>query len=58
MTDQEETKGTGEHEEQKGAEKEEKKVGKIKAGDYTVHLLIQKGKEFMIEEGETKDIFV
>ena len=47
-----------EKKDKKDKEVKEKKVGKITPGDYVVHLLIQKGKEFCIAEGETKDLFV
>ena len=47
-----------EKKDKKDKEPKEKKVGKITPGDYVVHLLIQKGKEFAIPEGETKDLFV
>ena len=57
MADEEEKKDAPQESGDAGG-KAEKKVGKIKPGDYTVHLLLQKGKEFAIEESETKDIFV
>ena len=58
MPDTEENKDAPAQENNESSGKAEKKVGKIKPGDYTVHLLLQKGKEFAIEESDTKDIFV
>ena len=38
--------------------KKEKEVGSIKAGSYSIHILIETAKEIMVPEGESVDVMV